>query len=863
MAQDPEGGALKSLFSRRRLALACVVLLALFLVRPQAGRLRGKVSQSISRALGREVEIRSLHLRFLPRPGFVLDDVVISDDPAFSAEPLVRAPEVTAWLRVTALFRGRLEIATLSLGDASLNVTSDSHGKWNVEELVDRTSRVSMAPTSSRGTQARPKFPYIEAAQARINFKVGSEKTHFAFTNADFALWQETENAWGMRLHARPIRTDANLTDTGTVLISGQWQRSAVLSQTPLQFSFVWNQAQIGQLSKLIYGADKGWRGSAALSGGASGTPENLKIALNGSVDDFRRQDVLGGQDLRLAAHCAATYSSVAKAVSNVDCVAPAGNGALEVKGSASARPSSPLVLSAYDWRVVASKVPAQSVLTLARHVSPNFSGDVAADGTLDASFQISRSDAGERSLWRGHGTIQQFELGSTSSGSGLPLGTVSFTLASEPSPAAKKIASGLHRVPIGKSLPGQAGLSSAEPQIEVGPFNLGLGGPVPLEVRAALSRSGYQAWFRGQAGLKRLLEAAQLAAIPAPAFKAEGSVVVDLGLEGSWHESHWPRMTGTAQLRSVYAQIRGTNTPVQITSASLALLEDKVKVQNLNVVAAESNWRGSLEIARPCLAPATCPIQFNLHTVELSAAALNRFLNPGLARKNWYRFLSLAKEQPPYLLEANAVGRLAVDKLLLGETICSHFSAQLQLNGGEVKLGDFEGELLGGKLNGDLQGDFTRHPPAYSGSGDFQEVSLAQVAELMHDAWVDGSGSAHFEGTTSGRSFEDLLKSAELSANFSVTNGVFPHIVLTTESGPLRATRFNGILRLDSGQFSFQDAQLEIRNGVYKVSGTALLDGRLDLKLAGVAPGGFNVTGTLANTRVSPIPTAQASLKP
>ena len=274
---------------RRKLTVVGIAVLALFVVRPQAGYLRGRVSQTLRRALGREVEIRSVHLRFLPRPGFILDNVVIADDSAFGAEPLVRAPEVTAWLRLIPLLRGRIEISTLNLADASLNVTSDEQGKWNVEELIDRTARVSTAPTSARGRQARSKFPYIEATQARINLKVGREKTHFAFTNADFALWQETENAWALRLRARPIRTDANLTDTGTVLLSGLWQRSSVLSQTPLQFSMTWNQAQIGQLSKLIHGADRGWRGSAALSATVSGTPENLRLVLDAYVEDFRR----------------------------------------------------------------------------------------------------------------------------------------------------------------------------------------------------------------------------------------------------------------------------------------------------------------------------------------------------------------------------------------------------------------------------------------------------------------------------------------------------------------------------------------------------------------------------------------------
>jgi len=107
--------------------VVCILLLVLFVVRPRAGRLRGRVSASIAQAVGRHVEIGSLHLRFFPRPGFSLDNLVVRDDPGFGAEPLLRAPDVTAWLRVGALLHGRIEIASLSLSDASLNLTRDDN----------------------------------------------------------------------------------------------------------------------------------------------------------------------------------------------------------------------------------------------------------------------------------------------------------------------------------------------------------------------------------------------------------------------------------------------------------------------------------------------------------------------------------------------------------------------------------------------------------------------------------------------------------------------------------------------------------------------------------------------------------------
>ena len=57
----------------------------------------------MSSALGRSVDIGSVHLRLLPRPGFDLENLVVYDDPAFGAEPMLRASEVTAALRLDFL----------------------------------------------------------------------------------------------------------------------------------------------------------------------------------------------------------------------------------------------------------------------------------------------------------------------------------------------------------------------------------------------------------------------------------------------------------------------------------------------------------------------------------------------------------------------------------------------------------------------------------------------------------------------------------------------------------------------------------------------------------------------------------------
>jgi AsmA protein len=400
-----------------------MLLLALFVVRPRAGRLRGRVSNSIAQAVGRHVEIGSIHLRFFPRPGFSLDNLVVRDDPAFGAEPLLRAPDVTAWLRVGALLHGRIEIASLSLGAASLNLTRDNNGTWNIEDLIERTSHSSLAPTGTGRANEGPSFPYIEATHARVNFKEGAEKIHFALTDAEFAVWQDSRDTWGMRLKAAPIRTDANLTDTGVINVNGVWRRAPNVQQTPLELAFDWKRAQIGQLSKLIYGVDKEWRGAVAFSGTAVGTAEKLKVKADGSLEDFRQRNVLGSGELRVLAHCGAEFNFPSHGISNLDCLAPAGAGFVELKGGASGRESGHFPFSSYDLLVVGTKVPAEALLNVARQTNTDFPDDLSASGDLNGSVEITRDSASAGTRLQGNGSFRQLQFSSGEASSGIALG--------------------------------------------------------------------------------------------------------------------------------------------------------------------------------------------------------------------------------------------------------------------------------------------------------------------------------------------------------------------------------------------------------------------------------------------------------
>jgi hypothetical protein len=832
---------LKMLRAKRVIGSVALLILALFLVRPQIGLLHRKVAESLSMELGRRVEIAAVHIRFLPRPGLELENLTIYDNPEFGAEPLLRSPDVSAWLRVSSLLRRRIEISSLDLNDASLNLSRNSVGKWNFEELVERTSKASTAPTTAGKHEPRRIFPYIQAGRARINFKDGLEKTHFAFTNADFSLWQESENQWGMRLRGSPIRTDANLTDTGVITINGVWQRAAVLYDTPVQFSLAWKQAQIGQMSRLLFGTDKEWRGSAALTSHFSGTLRNLQITSEASIDQLRRQDMPAGSDLNVAAQCFAEYNSDQRSLTNVDCNSPSGDGSVELKGSATGIP-----FSSYNVTLLAKGAPVQSALELLRHVNPSVPHDLNAAGNMDLAFSLRRSSSSATAQLLGEGEATGVRL-SSQTGTELILGRVPFALVSPSSPS--------------KSKPAIVALNL--PKLQIGPINVALGRPAPVQAHLSISRSGYTASIRGEAGVKRLLQTAQMLRLPAPQVSAEGITSLDLNLAGAW-DSATPMLIGTAQLRSVHAQVRGMNSPVQVRRADLVIDSDSVRVRNLDALAAGSTWRGSLVIPRPCGIPETCQIQFHLRSAEASAVALNHLFNPLAAKRPWYKFLSIGNSSN-YFAKVTASGSVAIDKLVLGRTVCTRFTGDLALGKARLSLINLRGNVLGGQSEANLKADFSVRPPVYSGSGSFDGVSLSSIAELMRTGWIDGEGSASYRFTTSGWSLEDLLKQADLDAKFSVKDGEFPHVLLSENAEPLQSSVFSGQLVFRDGTFSLNDTELVSDSGVFNVSGTASLTGDLNLKMMSENSGGYNLSGTLDQTRVSAItnPPTQAALKP
>jgi hypothetical protein len=865
---------------RRIVAAAGLIVLALFLLRPGASRLKSRIASSISSALGRPVEIGSVHLRLLPRPGFDLENLVVYDDPAFGTEPMLRASEVTAALRLTSLVRGRLEIARLDLTEPSLNLVHTVGGRWNLEALLERAAHNPLAPTAKSKSEPRPGFPYIEATSARINFKSGSEKKPYALTNADFSLWQDSENSWGVRLKAQPFRADLDLNDTGLLQVSGTWQRADLLRDTPLQFSVEWNRAQLGQFTKFFTGNDQGWRGEVLLDVALAGTPAKLQVTSNGSIQDFRRYDITSGGPLRLAASCDGEYSSLDQMFHSVLCTAPVGSGLITLEGD-TGLPGS----HSYALTLTAENVPASAAALLVARVKKDLPDDLVTDGMVDGQLRIEQSaGSGSQLQLEGRGEIADFRLASATNKAELGPETIPFLLtagvAATSAPSRRKT--------------NQRGAPDARftngPRIEVGPFPVAIGRGVDPSAlaptaRAWVKRGGYSLSLSGEAEIAKALRLARMVGLPALQSTAEGTAQVDLQITGSWAGRSngtssgfaRPAVTGTAKLRNVRVGVRAAAAPVEVISADLQLLPDEVRVVKLNAKAGETSWTGSLRMPRGCGTPDACQVLFILNADRISLGELSEWVSPSPKATPWYRVLeSSAQAGPSFFASVRASGQITIDRLQLqglqaqGQSqglAATRLTAKVVLDSGKLQISDLNADFLGGKHRGQWRADFSAKPAACDGSGSLTGISLTGLEESMNDEGIAGLANTSYE--LKGTCTADFWKSAEGTLQFDVKNGTFPHISLGDGAEALKISRFVGQAKLHAGEAELNGVRLDSPDGKFQVSGSASFKGALDFKLARTQSGttalGYTIGGTLAEPRVEQLTGAetQARLKP
>jgi hypothetical protein len=802
------------------LALAALAIILIAAVVPplvSISRYKSQVAHLISTSLGRPVRLSSVEARLLPRPGFVLTDLIVDEDPANGAEPLLHANTVTASIRLFSLWRGRLEIGRISVDEASVNLVRTPAGHWNVDALFRTASEQAEMAGGAAGARRLAKLPYLEATNSRINFKDGVEKLPFSLVNTDLSFWQANPGDWRIQLRGQPARTDLSLglADTGTLRLEGSVRQAAELRQMPLHLDVEWREAQFGQLTRLVLGSDAGWRGNLTGELHLEGTPDAAQVKARLRAEGIHRSEFAPVVPLDFDANCAFAFHYTTRAVEKLTCDSPLGNGRVHLAGEL---PGDGLP----RFSVELDKIPAQAWLDALRTVRSGFSSGLVAKGTVSGKIEYAavsaRSEASPRPLLD-HGKARPGKASAAAPG---PL-TGSFGV------------EGFELSGNGLSTPIQVPKLMFTPaegsQTLAATVAIPAGGAGPLTVTAQLSLNGYNVTAHGQASIVRAREWAHVAGMAdAPALDALAGdpVTVDLSVGGLWlaaaripagnapsagtaagpadkmiaTDEAVDRLSGTVTLHNSNWRTDYLANHVEISQATLHL--DGAEIRWDPVAFSYGPVKGTASLSAPavCTTPQPCPASFQVEFGELDVSALQAaFL--GAHERGTMLSTLIARLRPSSgpawpLLE----GTVKADSVVLGPVTLQKATAALRILQDGAEITGLDAGLLGGNLHaaGTLHAPASNQDkPAYSLNGQFEKINPAALGQLLGMRWSGGTLNAAGKVDLSGFTGDDLSASAKGTLHFEWRHGS----VAGAGTVPAELTRFDR-----------WDADAEIANG-------------------------------------------------
>jgi hypothetical protein len=824
MTEDTQGRRCKH--KRLWLALTAVVaILAILIVPPlvSVSHYKSRITQLVSASLGRPVRMSSVEVRLLPRPGFVLNDLTVEEDPAFGAEPIFHANTVTASIRLLPLWRGRLEIGSINADEASLNLVRAEDGRWNLDSLLRTAAARAQAAASGTGPRGMVELPYLEARNSRINIKKGAEKLPFSLLNAKMSLDQQRPGDWRVRLRGQPVRTDLSIeqADTGIVRLEANLRQAPQLRQTQVHLDLEWREAQLGQLTRLVLGSDAGWRGDLTGELHLEGTAEAAQIKAQLRATGVHRAEFAPAAPMDFDANCALVAHYSTRAIDNLACDSPLGSGHIRVTGNLPASVSGQDALPRVS--VELDRIPVAAGLDALRTVRSGLGADLVAAGLVSGKVTYAPTAAGSAapekpehpghaSLANAHPAVEAPLTGSLTvqglqlSGDGLSQPIRIAKLLLEPAPA-------LANQPSGSS------------QVLAATATILAGGSVPLTVSTRLALSGYQVTVRGQASIARARELAHVAGLAnAAALNAltGDPVSVDLTAEGPWMPVERvpfgappppsDSLTGTVTLRNVNWKADYLVNRVEISQATLHLASDELLWDPVVFSYGPLKGTASLTLPAACEAPQTCPPTFQIQFGALDAAVLQTaFLG---AHQRGTVLSTLLNRLRPSAAPAwpQLEGTVKAESLILGPVTLHEPVANIRSVAGGAEITAFDAGLLSGRVHADGAFHTAATPkdkPSYVLQGQFEKLRPQAVGQLLglraSGASFDGNGKLELSGFTG----DDLAASAKGSLHFEWQRGSLAASGSTPAPSALsRFDHWTGDAEIANGSLTLKESQ-------------------------------------------------------
>ena len=820
-------------------ALALTILVAIIVLPPLISikRYKSRIATAMSSSLGRPVHLSGVELRLLPRPGFVITDLTVEEDPAFGAEPVLHASEVKAAIRLFSLWRGRLEISRVSVDEASLNLVRTDAGRWNMDTFFRTAAQVQPEGSKPR----RQPLPYLEATNSRINIKRGLEKLPYSLVNADLSFWEENPGDWRVRLKGQPARTDVTLElgDTGIVQLEGNMRRAPELKLMPVHVEMEWRQAQLGQLSRLLIGSDPGWRGDLTAEMKLDGNAESAQVTTRLRAAGVHRAEFAPAEPLDFDANCGFAYHYSARTIEKLVCNSPLGNGRVLIAGNLPSDGQPKL-------SVQLDKIPAQAILDALRTVRNEIGVGLEANGTLSGRLDYDGAvplasvlPPPSKSAHRRKPAANQ----ATPPSPGPLTGSINLD--------SLRLSGGSLTQPIliQKAVLQPAPTDDGKSEILAGSSTVPAGAPAPLALAVRLTQAGYQVSIKGAGTPTRLRQVAQAAGLPeAGALDAIAGdpVTLDLSIEGPWlpapevllAESAGAapvpvlpagptqpvpdRLFGTITLHNANWKTDALPTAVQIPEAVLHLNGGSRTWDPIAFV--YGPLKGTARVVLPVCDPdqecfPTVSIDFPaLDAAELQATLLGSEKSSTLLSSVISRLTPSSEHKWPAFQ-----GLLKAEAFFVGPITLQNASADLKVSPTGAELTSLDAELLGGQVHitGKIEhGD----KPSYSLDGQAEEVSPVELCHLLEikcsGQGINGTGKVQLKGFTGA----DLATSAKGTLHFEWKKGAITasDAANTVSSALTRFDRWSGDAEIANSAVTL--SQNEIKTGARTATAKATI---------------------------------------
>jgi AsmA-like protein len=662
-------------------------------------------------AFGRPVDVGSYEFSLWHGLALEANSVVVREDPRFGQEYFLRADSMAVRLRWSSLLRGRVEFGTLSLDHPSLNLVRNGVGDWNLTEWLPQPGAgpASSVPVGPAFPSSALRFRRVEVSGGRINFKNGDDKLPFAFINVQGIVETDRPGRWRVNLQATPWRAAVIMQQAGTMRFSGDLGGTSSRLR-PAVLDVSWTDASISDVLRLATGNDDGVRGAFALTLDArtADAGDAWTFQTRAQLSQIHRSDLARRPDnpsLNLDARMSWSPSAPSVEISQASLDAPH---------------SHAQATGAVDWARPPQLGKRPGGTGPARVLFSDADVDMRDVLAWVSAFHPGMAAGLDvRGFARAHAELSDW-----------PPGLTSAVIATD----------GIDLSAPALGRPAQLGelrLRYDHGSASLGPATLSFGAPdnaLHFESLAKPGRPGLNGWHISANVVdvhEVLAAAAAMGWNLSKGWDVVGPVRADLRWPGSaypWKTApvgfiNWGAGPGVATLRVSFLNqpIAGIN----------AVSEWKPGSRHIALASAEAfgaHWSGSFDRPFDGMEPAG-EWQFSLNADHLSAADLDRWLNPAWRESFIDRVLPFLASRPPAAAPGSlkASGHLSLDQFTLSRLGVRKLEGDLKIDGRHVTLANASGQFYGGQVGGTLTADLTT-TPAYRAHLGFTRVDAAAL---------------------------------------------------------------------------------------------------------------------------------------